>query len=782
MKKTSLFLMFTLFSAISIAQTSIELLGAAGAGGPAGSGPVTGSQLVTFYSTTTTAFSPLVTATYAFSNQQFSFIEGNPGSPGAEFGGTISSTVNSPIPANTIYDLMNTIGSSVNTNYTSCPTCTAGTGIDVATNKAIELICFADALINASGTQLFATNARVQYADFTITFNRPVSNPLLHVTGLGGYVSYSTGTGTATINYDMGFSTDMDLLTTGVTLSKLSGNTALNVTASSISNSSSKFGSSSVGAVLHGITRTAASGTVMVQGTNITTLTFRLYLKGDGGTIIDNLGNSVSATNGNIVRWSFHNGFIPGGNTTVLQNISGDAFLVGLSLLQPVSVSGNIFNDPDAGNVNNSTGATNQVPSGLFANLIDANGKVVASTAVNTDGSYNFPAIFAGTYTMNVTTAAGTQGLAAATADLQAGWKFTGEFNGTPNTGNDGSANGSSSAFTVATSAITNINFGIQRAPESAVSVQASQTNPGGFINKTVPASAFQTSNVGGAANTLDYDGGTVSKIRITAFPDYCNSITLNGIIYTNGTTCPGGQTCTPWPVAGVIVNYTNGSGPVNPILIDPVDGTVNAKIPFAAIDNAGYEDPTPGSVTMQFFSVLAVNLKSFTAEKNGSTAVLHWIMEDEMSIDHYECQYSSNGIDFSSIENVISTNKKVYSIISGKLVPGNNYYRLKILEKNGDVTYSAIVKLNLSTDMEVVTLYPIPAIKTIHLNLGKTLSDKAVVIQLVSLEGKVITQKNIAPNVPNTSIDVSGIAQGQYTVKIITPDKVITKMVTVIQ
>lgn len=774
--------MFTVFSAISMAQTTIELLGAAGSGGPSGTGPVTGSQQVTFYSSATAAFSPLVTATYAFSNQQFTSIEGNPGSPGAEFGGTISSTVNSPIPANNIYDLMNTIGSSVNAQYTACPTCTPGTGIDVATNRAIQLINYTDALINSSGTQLYAINARVQYADLTITFNRPVSDPLLHITGLGGFVSYSTGTTGSTINYDMGFSTEMDLLTTGVSLSKLSGNTALSVTPTGISNSATKFGSSSAGAVLHGITRTAASGTVMVQGTNITTLTFRLYIKGDGGAIVDNSGNTVAATNGNIVRWSFHNGFIPGGNTTALQNISGDAFLMGLSLLQPVSVSGNVFNDPDAGNVNNSTGTTNQVPSGLFANLIDANGKVVASTTVNTDGTYNFPAIFAGTYSMNITTAAGTQGLTAATADLQAGWSFTGEYNGTPNTGNDGNANGMSSTFTVGTTALSNINFGVQRTPESAVNVQASQTNPGGFINKTVPASAFQTSTVSGAANTMDYDGGSVSKMRITAFPDFCNSITLNGIIYTKGTTCPAGQTCTNWPTAGVVVNYTNGSGPASPILIDPVDGTVNAKIPFAAIDNAGYEDPTPGSVTMQFLSVLAVNLKSFTAEKNGTTAQLNWVMNDEISIDHYECQYSRNGIDFTTIQNIPSTNKKIYSTNAGNLAAGNSYYRLKITEKNGDITYSGIVKLNAHTTAEEVILYPVPAIKTIQVNLGKTVSDKAAVIQVLSWEGRVILQKNIAPHVPNTTVDISGIPQGQYAVKIITADKVVTKMITVIR
>ena len=610
MKKNFLLPIVALLISVSVfSQSTIEFLGAAGVGGPAGVGPVTTAQVATFHTVAATAYSPAITATYTITNQQFAGIEGNATSPGTQMGGGITGTANTPVPGSNIYDLMNALSGSVNANYTACNSCVAGTGIDVTANRSIQFNSYADALIDAAGTQLFALNTKVQYADITITFNRPVSNPMLHLTGMGGQVSYTTNIGMPVVstNYDMGFATELDLLTPGLTWSKISGNAALTVSSTQITNNAVRLGAATTPTALHGVIRSAASGTVVVLGTNITTISFRLFLRGDGGIVVDNAGTVVAANNGNIVRWALHGGFIPGGGgTTVLQSISGDGFLFGLSLQQPVTISGTVFNDPDAGNVNNSSAAapTNLIPTGLNANLIDANGRVVATVAVATNGTYSFPAIFEGNYSVNISSTAGTQGATAPASAAPTGWSLTGEFNGTPNTGTDGTVNGTSAVFTVAAANVTNINFGIDRLPESAINLQAIGGNPGGFNSKVVPAGAFQTNNVGATPNTSDFDGGTVTSMRITAFPSNANSITINGTVYTNGGTCPPATSCTAWPGAGVTVPYTNGTGPTQAISVDPVEGNVDVIIPFAAIDNAGKEDATPGSVTVPFRTI----------------------------------------------------------------------------------------------------------------------------------------------------------------------------------
>ena len=341
---------------VSEAQTTLELLGAAPNGGPSTSGPSVSAQTVTFYTSTTAAYTPLLTATYTLSNQQFSTTEDNPLVAGTTFGTNIQTSNNNNAAtnaalANANYGFINAISgnnaASINPFYTACSTCPLGTGVDIATNNSVWLLNASDALINASGASTHALNARVQFADLTITFNRPVDNPVVHLTGLGGFYQYSTTipVGGTVTNYTQGFATDVDLITSGLTWTQLSGNSVMNVTSTQISNTATRFGTATLGATILDTTRTAASGSVVVNGTGITSFTMRLYLRGDGGLVQDNAGAVVAANNGNVLQWSSQLNHTPSGQSANVNNaFAGDAFLVGLSLLPPCDTTLTVSN------------------------------------------------------------------------------------------------------------------------------------------------------------------------------------------------------------------------------------------------------------------------------------------------------------------------------------------------------------------------------------------------------------------------------------------------------
>ncbi len=338
------------------AQTTLALLGAAPNGGPATSGPATSSQTVTFYTTTMAAYTPSLTATYTLSNQQFSTTEGNPSVAGTTFGTSIQTSNNNDATTNTAisvanYGFMNVISgnnaASINPFYTACSTCGSGTGIDIATNNSVWLLNASDALINASGTSTHALTDRVQFADLTITFNRPVDNPVVHLTGLGGFYQYSTTipVGGTVTNYTQGFTTDVDLITAGLTWTKLSSNPVMNVTNTQISNTSTRFGTATLETTILDTTRTAASGSVVVNGTGITSFTMRLYLRGDGGIVQNDAGAVVAANNSNVLQWSSQLNHTPSGQSANVNNaFAGDAFLVGLSLLPPCDTTLTVSN------------------------------------------------------------------------------------------------------------------------------------------------------------------------------------------------------------------------------------------------------------------------------------------------------------------------------------------------------------------------------------------------------------------------------------------------------
>jgi len=100
----------------------------------------------------------------------------------------------------------------------------------------------------------------------TLTSNTPLTNPYIHIVALGG----SSGGG-------LGFATEFDLATPGLSLEKVSGTASLVVTANQINNSNA------TGIDVSCPNNSAACGTVRLVGTNITTVTFSVYVRGDGG-------------------------------------------------------------------------------------------------------------------------------------------------------------------------------------------------------------------------------------------------------------------------------------------------------------------------------------------------------------------------------------------------------------------------------------------------------------------------------------------------------------------
>ena len=261
--KPSILLVISVLSGhVLLAQPALEF--ASGAG-PAGSGSSIASQVVTWQNNTDnptgntfTSFAPTTTVTFAISNQKYVLkVSQSPRLAPISFGGNLNNSSNLMGSA-TIYDQMNFISNPAASDFSSLPS-TIGQGISLTSNYGIEIFSSVMALYNNN----LSTSGRYLMATLTITFSNPVMNPVLHLVGMGGFYS------------NLGFSDELELQTAGVTLSKLSGSSELNVTATKILNSAA-HPTSTTGAG-------AASGSVLVTGTNITQLVFNIYMRGDGG-------------------------------------------------------------------------------------------------------------------------------------------------------------------------------------------------------------------------------------------------------------------------------------------------------------------------------------------------------------------------------------------------------------------------------------------------------------------------------------------------------------------
>jgi hypothetical protein len=391
----------------------------------------------------------------------------------------------------------------------------------------------------------------------------------------------------------------------------------------------------------------------------------------------------------------------------------------------------------------------------LYANLLDPSNNVIATTPINADGTYCFPNVPQSTtgLTVQLTTNQGTIGSAKPATTIPTGWVTTGENKNTQAGAADATAN-SEIAVTTVTTNITVQNFGLQQVPESAVRAEVLGLNPGGTICSPVLPIWFETSNVGTNPNTQDYNGGTVTSIRLTSFPSNATSITINGVNYL--------PTNAIWPAnggAGITIPYTPGTGPTQTICVDPIEGFVTVVIPFVSIDNAGKEDPTPGSVSVEYTSILPVRFISVNGLKLEKSILVSWEVGTEINVDHYELERSVDGITFKTLGNVAANNSATYQLEDKNPAEGINYYRIKSVDNNGATLNSNIIKISSSTK-SFIQIAPNPVVDFVSIS---GLSGKGT-ISIFTIEGKRVDNFIVKGN--TISHNLQQLKAGMYIIQ----------------
>lgn len=163
-------------------------------------------------------------------------------------------------------------------------------------------------------------------------------------------------------------------------------------------------------------------------------------------------------------------------------------------------------------------------------------------------------------------------------------------------------------------------------------------------------------------------------------------------------------------------------------------------------------------------FSVLPVSLINFDAVKEDKRVNINWRVDNETAFSGYEVEKSLDNQNWQSIGSVTASNNtgvKTYSLPDEYPVAGTNYYRLKMLDKDGHFTYSKIVSINFSKP-GLITLQPNPAKDFININ--NLVGYKQ--IQVFDLMGRMLIQKNIQNN--SEQLNISRFSRGQYLIKLI--------------
>lgn len=163
---------------------------------------------------------------------------------------------------------------------------------------------------------------------------------------------------------------------------------------------------------------------------------------------------------------------------------------------------------------------------------------------------------------------------------------------------------------------------------------------------------------------------------------------------------------------------------------------------------------------------VLALELIRFEARKsnNEEFAILNWTMSSVENMLEFSIEKSDNAHDFYLLANVAISQMLKYEVLDKEPLNGRNLYRLKMVDKLNQTTYSEIRALNFGKFKSEVNLYPNPTQTTftVHTKDATLINTAATVLDL---NGKII--KRFILNAESTTISAQDWAAGMYLIKL---------------
>lgn len=140
---------------------------------------------------------------------------------------------------------------------------------------------------------------------------------------------------------------------------------------------------------------------------------------------------------------------------------------------------------------------------------------------------------------------------------------------------------------------------------------------------------------------------------------------------------------------------------------------------------------------------VLPVSITNIKAYQKGAEVLLEWQALNELSVDRYEIEKSADAVNFNTVVTVTARNNgnTINSYISTDIKPaqGKNFYRIKAIDKDGKVTYTQILSVDISNGRRFISVIPNPVRnRAINLQLNNLNAGKYNII-LYSIEGKAV-------------------------------------------
>lgn len=188
---------------------------------------------------------------------------------------------------------------------------------------------------------------------------------------------------------------------------------------------------------------------------------------------------------------------------------------------------------------------------------------------------------------------------------------------------------------------------------------------------------------------------------------------------------------------------------------------------------------PTPEEI------LLDVNLTNFSVDYyEEDQAELEWTTLEETDLHRFEIERSSDAMSFESIGSLMAmgnVNGDDYSFVDAQPLIGMNYYRLKIIEKDGSEHYSKVKALNFAAEQIQVNISPNPFDNN-GFNVGIELAEATEIsVNVLDIRGVLLHQEDFVVETGLNELQLTEVSEwpaGTYIVQINTGTSLVQKRI----
>jgi hypothetical protein len=174
--------------------------------------------------------------------------------------------------------------------------------------------------------------------------------------------------------------------------------------------------------------------------------------------------------------------------------------------------------------------------------------------------------------------------------------------------------------------------------------------------------------------------------------------------------------------------------------------------------------------ITQAAGSTLPATWKEFNVQLRGNRALLNWKTTDEFNADFYSVEHAADGVGFREIGTTAAKNTPgihSYSFTHENLAPGNHFYRIKLVDKDGKYQYSITQSVGIAGNTRV-SLRTNPVHSNRFELLVNVVQPAAITLRILTPDGKIVKTVTNRLTAGSTIVttDITGLAAGIYLVE----------------